>query len=205
MELDFRIVAWIFADGFGTVITLVVVLISLIGWLINLVNEKARQKPNQVAAPGDGPRGGEGRFQQEIDQFLQQVGGRPKQVQAVPAEEDIEIEVVPEDELQQRRDEERRAHKLSELEDRHVETSRLGEGIRPHLETSMDHESLDDKTRVEDYLEDDFGELKGDVVSYEPPPRRGLNPADIRAMLRDPDGIRKAIIVNEILTRRSLR
>lgn len=192
----------LFAANFGTVITLVIILISFIGWIINLVNEKAKQQPRRPAPPANPPRGGGDRFQQEIDRFLQQVGGRPAAARPAPAEE-VMIEVVPEEELLLRRREERR-RKLSELEDRHMQTSHFGEGFR--AQDSLNEDSLDEKVnmdvgdRISAVVEADFGESKTDLVAPVVGPAR-VQPNEIVQLLRDRNSVRKAIIVNEILTR----
>jgi len=195
------------APDIGTIITLAIILISFIGWIVNLVSEKAKQPPRRPEVNANPNRGGDDRFQQEIDKFLQQVGGRPA---ARPApQDDILIEVVPEAELLQREREERRRKKLSQIEDRHVQTSRLGEGLRSHVESSMNN-SLDDKVRLDvgdriaAVVEADFGEAITNVAAPAAGPA-AIQPRDIVQLLRDRNGIRKAIIVNEILTRRRLK
>ena len=106
----------------GSIVMIVMVVISFIGWILKLANEKAQQN---VPRKGGGPRAGvpDERFEQEIDVFLQQVGGR----RGRPAD-NVAIEVVPESELLERQAAEPRERKLSSLEDRHVQTSELGAG-----------------------------------------------------------------------------
>lgn len=194
------------APDIGTIITLAMILIAFIGWIVNLVSEKAKQQPKRPMANANPPRGNDDRFQQEIDKFLQQVGGRPAPQRPAP-KDDFLIEVVPENELLQRRREERRKQKLSQIEDRHVETSQLGEGVRSHVEFQM-HDSLDEKVRqdvgnrISAVVEADFGESKANAAT----PMAALvtvKPHEIVQLLRDREGVRKAIIVNEILARRS--
>jgi hypothetical protein len=194
----------------GTIITLAIILISFIGWIFNLVSEKAKQPPRRPEVNANPQHGGRDRFQQEIDKFLQQVGGRPAAAPARPApKDDFLIEVVPEDELLQRQREERRRKKLSEIEDRHVQTSQLGEGLRSQVDSRM-HGSLDQKVRLDvgdriaAVVEADFGESKTDLVAPVVGPA-SVKPHEIVQLLRDRDGVRKAIIVNEILKRRPRR
>ena len=188
----------LFADNVGSIVMLVMVVISFIGWIVKLVNEKSQQNaPRPAARP---QQAGDDRFEQEIDVFLQQVGGRRTRR---PFEDEVAIEVVPESELLERRAAERRERKLSSIEDRHVQTSELGAGVRSqHLdefETNIDDE------RISAVVEADFG----DSVAKEAAPAvaavraAAIDPGDLVNMLRDPDGVKKAIIVNEILTRRS--
>ncbi|MFQ5731655.1 MAG: hypothetical protein ACE5KM_06855 [Planctomycetaceae bacterium] len=193
----------VFAVDPGTIITLVIVVISFIGWIINLVNEKSKQNAPRPAPPRRGVR--DDRFEQDIDVFLQQVGGRRAAWQ-----DEVAVEVVPESELLERQAEERRGRKLSSIEDRHVETSRLGEGVRSHVETHMRGAldapgKRDAGSRIEAVVEADFG--KSIAAQAEPPPRQraAVEPDEIVRMLRDPEGVRKAIILNEVLTRRARR
>lgn len=199
----------VFAIDPGAIITIVVILISIIGWLINFLNEKAREQQPRRMNPrpgqaGAGPRRGEDRFQAEIDQFLQQVGGRRKPNRQRPQAEPIEIEVVPEYELAERERRQRRQRKLSSIEDRHVESGTLGAGLRTHVAADM-RNTIDERVRrdITDSVEDDLGLPTGRSESAGTQPAAPqINPGEIVAMLRDRDGVRKAIIVNEILRRR---
>jgi hypothetical protein len=197
-----------FAAGPETVITIAVILISFIGWIINLVNEKAKQQPKRMQPPANPKRGGDDRFQQEIDRFLQQVGGRPAPARPTPAE-DIMIEVVPEEEILQRRREKRRRNKLSQIEDHHMQTTELGAGVRSRVDADMadaisDKVRLDVGDRIAAVVEADFGESKTDLVAPLVGPG-AIKPHEIVQLLRDRNGIRNAIMINEILTRRPRR
>lgn len=184
------------------IITVVIVLVSIIGWLVNLINENAKKNqagrpPNPAPGGGGGAAANDDRFQQEIDDFLKQVGGQPQgrrhdnRPAPAPAQvETVDIEVVPERELWEREREERRQRELSSLADRHVETH-IGNSIQEKVEQDID-------------VVADLGESKATA----PPPRRvipKMDPGAIVSMLRDRDGVRKAIIVNEVLQRRTLR
>ena len=98
------------APDIGTIITLAIILISFIGWIINLVSEKAKQPPRRPEVNANPQRGGDDRFQQEIDKFLQQVGGiRKAQGLGVGAQRAIarDLEML---DLLRHADEERVAH-----------------------------------------------------------------------------------------------
>jgi hypothetical protein len=201
------------APDVGTIITVAIILMSLIGWIINYVNEKAKEQPRRPLPPANPQRGADDRFQQEIDRFLQQVGGRPARARPAPARpappSDIMIEVVPEEELLQRRREERRRNKLSQIEDRHMQTSQLGAGLRSQVQADMndamtDQVRTDVGDRIAAVVEADFGESKTDLVAPVVGPAQ-VKPHEIIQLLRDRDGVRKAIIVNEILKRRPRR
>lgn len=188
----------VFAAGIDVVIGIVVVLVSLIGWLVNVINENAKKAPPRQANPGPGGVGGDARqaddrFQREIDDFLSQVGGKPqaRRHQDRPAEvEPVEIEVVPERELWEREREERRNREISSISNRHVETQ-----IR---------DSIDDKVHADIDVEADLGEttVRAPQTTRKTP---RVEPGDIVKMLRDRDSVRKAVIVNEILRRPSRR
>ena len=211
MPCDFQPVLPPFAAvDIGTIITVVIVFFSIVGWLLNFISEKKKQnqsKRNVPAAKGDPMN--DDRFQQEIDQFLQQVGGRPKPRR--PAMEEVAIEVVPEEEILQRQGEERRNRKLSTLEDRHLQSSNLGEGVRAHVEATMHTDTIAEKVesdvghRIEAVVEAGFGVSRAKEVPLLTVVRTGVRPQEIVAMLRDPDSVRKAIIVSEILKRPTRR
>lgn len=193
----------VFAAGFDIVITIIIIVVSLIGWLVNLAQEQAKKTPHRGPAR---PRRGPGKrrpdhFQQEIDQFLQEVGGKaPRRRRETP----VDIEVVLEEEPAARP---ARRRKLSTLEDRHVSSSPVGEGVVRHVQTHM-------RKRIEEEVRHDF---EGSLEVVEEPEKlttteaagtpgrwrekRIVRPREIVEMLRDPLGIQKAVVVNEILKR----
>ena len=174
--------------GIDVIIMIVVGLVSVIGWLVNMINENAKRNQGPQVNRGGGGRAADDRFQQEIDDFLQQVGGKPqpRRHQDRVAEEAVDIEVVPERELWEREREERRQRELSSLSNRHVETTVGG--------------AIEEKVREDINVDADLGEA---AATGPPRVRRSpqVAPGEIIGMLRDPDGVRKAIIVNEILQR----
>lgn len=184
----------------GTIIIIVMAVISFISWILKLVNEKAQHKAPRPAVPNRPAR--DDRFEQEIDAFLQQVGGR----RAVRREhEEVAIEVVPESELRERQAAERRERKLSSIEDRHVETSQLGSAVRAlHYEGLESKVEQDVGNHIGAAVEADLGEAVARENSASQPPAP-VRADDIVSLLRDPAGVRRAIIVNEILTRRKRR
>lgn len=174
--------------GIDVIIMIVVGLVSVIGWLVNMINENAKKNQAPQVNRGGGGRPADDRFQQEIDDFLQQVGGKPqpRRHQDRVEEDTFEIEVVPDRELWEREREERRQRELSSLSNRHVETS-VGN-------------TIEQKVREDINVDADLGEAGATAVPrVKRPPR--IAPGEIVGMLRDPDGVRKAIIVNEILQR----
>jgi hypothetical protein len=63
---------------------------------------------------------------------------------------------------------------------------------------------MDMGDRIAAVVEADFGESRTDEESPAPAPG-GVRPREIVQLLKDRDGIRKAIIINEILKRRPRR
>jgi len=191
----------VFAAGFDVLVTIVIIVISLIGWLVNLANEKGRQPPRRANVPPPKPQGQQDdQFQQEIDDFLQRVGGKPRQQQAQvqPQEEPVEIEVVPEYELRERDRDTQTERRLSSIEDRHV-ASHVGTGFDEKVRHDFDG-------GLDPVLEEESTRSRGDRnESQFIPENRGINPREIVEMLRDHDGIRRAVIVNEILRRPTSR
>jgi hypothetical protein len=212
------------AADIGWLLGILFPLLAFIGWIVNIVNANAqKQQEAQRRAQAGRPRNRQ--FQGEIDQFLNEVGsGRPPR----PQRSDVEIEMVDEsreevEEARRRRAAEARAAKarakgqkkeqsaqqpqrttspqspgglrsgprepLSTLSERHVSSGEdLGRAVRSH---------------VSDYMADRVGEevsqhLRGtEATGPGNSGRRGEHP--LVRLLRDPRGMRQAILLGEIL------
>lgn len=190
--------ALLFAAGFEVVVTIVILVISFLGWLVNLANER-----NKPAPRPRGPRPQRGardrRIQNEIDVFLQEVGGKRKPPEEVP---EVPIEVVPEEELRRRERQQRRRRPVSTGAGRDLRqpaSTRLGERIGevveadlPHLATNIGQPGAP-------------GGPAGGLSVFAAPPAPlapqvvSENVARVKELLRDPQGVRQAVLVSEIL------
>lgn len=209
----------------SAVITIVIILISIIGWLVNYLNEKARevqprrvnpqqQQPRQPRVDAERPR--DDKFQAEIDQFLQEVGGRNKPNQQRRQEpEPIEIEVVPDYEIAERERGDRGTRKLSSIEDRHIAptTSSFSTSFQDQIAANARATAADQVRRETRDLSERVApaaDSQGDAYNRGTAGRSSnasqpIDPREIVDLLRDPRGVRKAILVNEILRRRTPR
>ena len=70
-----------------------------------------------------------------------------------------------------------------------------------HSDTLAEKVESDVGNRIEAVVEAGFGESKAKEVPSLTVARTGVRPQEIVQMLRDPDSVRKAIIVSEILKR----
>ena len=208
----------VLADGqlIGFVIFVVVMIMSWIVKVIGGVNQAAPpargRQPQPPRSRGDG-------LQREIDRFLREVGGGRKRG------EEVAIEIVPEQERQRPRQKPRPKTRPPAAQppetDQHVKpgtniaqresivSKNLGAGLREHLQEYMEN-------RVEEHAEEHLshnveasvfehlGEFTGGAAEQgdlETTHRSSAAARQIVSLLRDPDGIQQAILINEILSR----
>jgi hypothetical protein len=205
----------------GDWIGFIVMALAVLGWLGNLIGNQ-KQQPPAPRAPQPPPRPRDKRIQNEIDVFLQEVTGKKKPPEEVP------IEIVPE---QQRRprppvrpaaNEPRRAAARPAAAQRAPAEARpasasgapaaqrgrgardLGSGVASHVQTYMaEHPGELAQHRLQPTL----GKGLLDESDAEAAEKAGSAVAQqIAAMIREPGGAQKAILINEILSRpKSLR
>jgi len=212
----------ILADGIGGLGCVVVIVMMFVGWILKLINANknrpapaARRQGRRLAREGDG------RLQSEIDTFLQEVGGRRRQVE--PEEfDDLTIELVPEED-QVRRPRRRRPQSQppkrrsqpveqvsTPISERHLETTAqstdLGAGLREHQQEFMQDDHISQE------VVEDLGRRTGGGASERQTARqpdveqttaRGMATSMSRGvarMLRDPATVRQAIVISEILS-----
>lgn len=183
-----------------TVITVAILIISFLGWLVNLANEKA--KPPQAGPAGPRPRPREQKMRNEIDIFLREVGAGRKN------EDEVAVEVVPEDEIRRRQPLADSRASLSDARESNLGEigrpvlSDLGSGVRDHL---SEHQA----ERVEQLVRQDLAPRVEPAValglarSAGAAAERGegrLRRQNIVELLHDPVGVRQAILVSEILS-----
>lgn len=194
----------VLADGFVTLV--IIIVITVLGWLIKLGEQKNRKTPPARAARPRQQR--DERLQNEIDSFLREVGGG-KQPPRRNAPEEIPIEIVEEP---ARPVPQQTPRSFSELQGREREFQREGEkfgtGVRQHLQAYMSDERFRQQVEqdlghhVDDSVAAHLGKFTGDDAQEAEEARRLANaPARrIFEMLHSPDGVRRAVLINEILS-----
>ncbi|MGD9853577.1 MAG: hypothetical protein AB7U20_01370 [Planctomycetaceae bacterium] len=228
---------FVLALDIGSLFAVAFLLISFIGWIMNLIN--AQNPPPQPNRPVRRPAPRDGKVQSDIEEFLQQAMGRRAPQQ--PKGENAGIEII-EPAPAQRRSPARRpppgraaapaagtptaappapsAGRPGEaiVSRQSVGSSDLGAGVVSHLQ---DHMSSRVGQQVEAHLprsvEQSISQHLGQFRAGETDTRRDVTPT-IRSNaavkdptgliddLRSPDGMRKAVILHEILAKpRSLR
>lgn len=200
---------------------IIFLVIAFISWIINLVsknNDEAKAGGGRAPRP-EPPR--DGRLQNEIDIFLQEVSGQKKGNARV--EEDIPMEIVEVEETPPRRRnvrqqpprrpsrrQEARETSASEhnrpgpgvAERQKPGSANLGGGVRQHVSEHLS--SGDVESHVEEHLAHDvdqsvqqhLGQFSvGESVDLGAP---GTHP--LVSLLRSPSGMRQAILMGEILS-----
>ena len=191
-----------------SIVFLVILIISLFSWVWNLF--QGAEKPTKKKRPRP-----ENSSASELELFLQQVvGDKPEAAKprpnkpARPAGEKKQ----PKNKQQQtrrpteaERPTERPANERSEadrpgkrLSQTHLQSS-LGEGIRPHVSTLQSDVGTNVRRDIDDTVQRDIGSDSTTTVN-----RPAEHP--LIQTLRNPQGVRQAIILTEILNRpKSLR
>lgn len=104
--LDFPLPPPVLADGVGSLIGIVFVVLMILSWIMQLIGGSNRQQQRPAnrgpqRAPRQQPRRPrDEKLQKEIDVFLNEVGGRDAGKGA--GSEEVPIEIVPEEERQRR-------------------------------------------------------------------------------------------------------
>lgn len=188
----------VFADA-GAVVGLLVLIFTVVGWLVNLAN--SQQNPPAKQKQGPRPRPQRDRVQNEIDIFLKEVRGE------APAEPDIVIESLPPETTRRRSrptppTPPTRPEPLPEAQRSRM--SRVGSHVESHVGESLSTH----------HLESHFGATEpqpmpspdpramGEVIAMQPEGSSAKTaPLPMIGMLKNRQGIRQAILVNEILSK----
>jgi hypothetical protein len=214
----------VFAIGMDNLLTVVLVVIMILGWLINFVN--SQQKPPAAGGRPRPPRPRDTRLSDEIDNFLQEVTGSGRK-----KPKETPLELVFDEEPQRRspprvrkrpdqagrtRQRQTPQPKRTQPDSSTVErrpardSNRLESSIPAHQVDSMENRIAH---QVEDYLSHDVNESVakhlgsfsgGDAARSTATSSGRASPARARrivGLLRDPVGIRQAIVINEVLSR----
>ncbi len=205
-------------DG-GTVGVIVFITISFISWLMNTIQaaqkqqELKKRRQHQQQQPGRvrAQQGGKDQLQSEIESFLQEVTGRQQQAgppkpPALPRPQ----QQPPRAQRPRRPAKPKSPPVRPALTGTPKEPAELGASVRQHvaehLQPRLPHE-------IEQHVQADITQHVGDHIGRETVtddhvaqrPRADDAAARIRAMLADPQGVRRGIIVSEVLNRRKPR
>ncbi|MEI8381662.1 MAG: hypothetical protein WCJ09_16155 [Planctomycetota bacterium] len=192
-----------------SIVFLVILIISLFSWVWNLF--QGAEKPTKKKRPRPENSGAS-----ELELFLQQVvGDKPEAAKPRPdkparpagekkqprnkqqqARRPVEAQRPTERPASERADSDRPGKRLSQT---HLQTSIMGEGIRPHVSTLQSDVGTNVRRDIDDPVQRDIGSDSTTTVN-----RPAEHP--LIQTLRNPQGVRQAIILTEILNRpKSLR
>lgn len=202
----------ILADAGGSIVFVIVLVISIVSWLVNLVqgNNPKGVKPKQRPRPDQG--------QSDLEKFLQEVVGnkpQPQQEKPRPAPKQPRPQGQKKAKAKQPAQQRPAAAQTPATSDRpgarlqqtHLASAGLGESIRSN---TMDQRTIDSFVKkdidnsvrrdIDDAVQRDIG-ADGTLSSIQRTPIHPL----IQAM-RSPGGVKQAIMMAEILGRpKSLR
>lgn len=219
----------ILALDIGSIFAVGFLLISFIGWIMNLIN--AQNPPPQPKQPARRPAPRDRKVQNEIEAFLQEAMGRRAPDQQ-PKPDGDEIEILQPAAPRRRPPQQQPRRKPKKpaapvpplaqptaqpgvtLSSRHLSASSdLGQGIRSHADQIS-------KSRLADQVQQDLphlvsqgvGQHLGEFRADDVDPRREVAPfvssraavkdvTGLMASLRKPAEMRKAIILQEILSK----
>ena len=207
----------------ATIIGLIVGALTLLGWIMNYANQKQAQQPPVHRPPRPRPqRAGDDRLQSEIDVFLEEVRGgrrklgeeparpveaprpaqRPERRAPRPIEQrHLEPKVAPrvEPTVAKRK-------RPAAAEDRPRIRQRITEQISAdRIEAHASHVGRGVDAAVQSHLglftaTDAPAPAPGSAAASAAPAATSLAQR-VRAMLREPEGVRQAVLISEILAR----
>lgn len=217
-------VPFVLAFDFGGLVFLAFLAISFVSWIINQVNQaKPPQGRPRGQRPQRAPRPRNDRVQQEIDQFLQEATGRRQKKEEVLSADEIEIVERPRPTRRpppQRRPpprpapgaEKPRVRPGQEISSRHLTgQEKFGQGVSQHLQTHMaqrvsNEAALHLPHNVDASVSAHLGEFTADDATttgsmgqVSTTSNRRTAASFLLAALRQPGGIRNAIVMQEIL------
>ena len=200
----------ILAIGISQIIGLVIFTVSVLSWFVNLVQG---DKPKGAPRPKNRPRDP---VQSELEKFLQEVvGGKgqpeKKRPNPPPVPQQKQPRAANEKKGGKSKSQQPRPTKTETASQRpgeraaasHLQTSALGQGVRSHLRDHMEPNRIGAAVQqdIDSAVRNDLGsDATSDAV------HRAGNIHPLAKALRDPQGVRQAILLNEILSRpKSLR
>lgn len=212
--MDAWIVSPVLADGIGTTISVVVLVIAFLSWIVNLINGQ-NQPPRARGPQNRPPRPGQDRLQNEIEVFLQEVQGRKKpdvDPQAAAPRPVREPPPRPQRPKPPARRPQRKSKPVAERPRRRRPVPAERKPIAKKSETKAKSAvgSLEDRhleSRIEGSVAQHLKPLESDIApAVQPDPAAASakvrrSATDIATLLRSPAGVRQAILLNEILSR----
>jgi hypothetical protein len=193
----------------GQIIGLIIFTISVLSWFVNLVQGNQQ---NQAPRPKNRPRDP---AQSELEKFLQEVVGTKNQPEkkrpAPPVPQQKPPRAASDKKGGKAKSQQPRPAAAATATQRpgeraaatHLQTSALGQGIRSHLHEHMEPNRIGAAVQrdITSAVRDD---LRPDATSDALNRAGNIHP--LAKALRDPQGVRQAILLNEILSRpKSLR
>lgn len=180
--------------GIGDVVPVLFIIIALISGFLNFLKEKKnaaeaedlrrRKRERKQNRPDD-----------ELSAFLEEVGATGATERPKPRRRKRSSQ---RDRAQQRRQQREKAQQeqdrpsKSSVADRHLETSPLGQVSSRHVESAVEHRHLQSQVADQHLYEQEDSAGIGNLST-----ETRVHP--IAKLLSSPDGIRNAIIINEIL------
>lgn len=199
----------ILAIGISQIIGLIIFTVSVLSWLVNIVQGNQQ---NQAPRPKNRPRDP---AQNELEQFLQEVVGNQGQPEkkrpAPPVPQQKQPRATNDKKGGKAKPQQQRPAKAESATQRpgeraaasHLQTSALGQGVRSHLHDHMEPNRIGAAVQqdIDSAVRKDLGsDATSDSI------HRAGNIHPLARALRDPQGVRQAILLNEILSRpKSLR
>ena len=198
----------VLALGEGVILGIVLI-ISLISWIVNLVQGANKPKPK----PGNRPRPNQG--QSELERFLKEVvGGKPepepekkRPAPPKPARPVVEKKPKPKPQAQRPVTPPRPAaadRPGARLAQTHLAATTMGDGVRNHVSSHLEPHNVDAKVKrdvesavqrdIDDAVRRDIGSDRTTSASQRP-----IHP--LIQVLRNPEGVRQAVMMTEILNR----
>jgi len=194
----------------GQIIGLIIFTVSVLSWFVNLVQGN---QPNGAPRPKNRPRDP---VQNDLEKFLQEViGNKGQPEKRRPASPPVPQQKQPRAANDKKggkpKPQQQRPAKTETASQRpgeraaasHLQTSALGQGVRSHLHDHMEPNRIGAAVQqdIDLAVRKDLGpNATSDAI------QRAGNIHPLAKALRDPQGVRQAILLNEILSRpKSLR
>lgn len=194
----------------GQVIGLIIFTVSVLSWFVNIVQGNQQ---NQPPRPKNRPRDP---VQNELEKFLQEVVGNKGQPEkkrpaTPPVPQQKQPRAANDKKGGKAKSQQQRPAKSETASQRpgeraaasHLQTSAMGQGGRSHLHDHMEPNRIGAAVQqdIDSAVRKDLGSDATSDALY-----RAGNIHPLAKALRDPQGVRQAILLNEILSRpKSLR
>jgi hypothetical protein len=217
----------VLAVDVGGLIAIAFMVISFIGWLSNLINgaQKPGQRPPQQQPRPRPPQNK--KLRDEIESFMRDAQGKGQPKQKARPEEVLSADDITVSSTAPRQPPRQKQSKPSkskpqapppprsqpplrksvgqDVSQRTVETTSLGQNVKQHVSQHMAERvgaiaSRDVEPTVDDTVAAHFSPFSGDAAGGRPPgPADTMSAADLLKLLRNPQGVRNALVLGEVL------